>query len=138
MRLLRKFILASSMMVASFTAQANEDVQSFEDFVPAEGNISFYNDCYKPITVAFFFYNAIQQTWAQHVTNVIPAGSNTSGPAMTHTEFYYYAESTDRSIIWNGSDLYRSIRGRSGQYGFRKARVNRIGQFVPFRLTCSN
>ena len=120
MRLLRKFILASSMMAASFTAQANEDVQSLEGFIPAEGNIAFYNDCYKPISVAFFYYNSIQGKWAQDITPVIPAGSNISGPSMTSTEFYFYAESTDRSIVWQGRDLYRSIRGRSGQYGFEK------------------
>ena len=57
---------------------------------------------------------------------------------MTHTEFYFYAESTDRSLTWNGSDFYSGIKGRSGQYGFRKARIDRIGQFVPFRLNCPN
>ena len=138
MRLFYKLILASSLMVSSFTAQANDEFELSEDIIPAEGNISFYNDCYKPITVAYFYYNSIQGKWDQYVTRVIPAGSNISGPAMTSTVFYYYAESTDRTIIWDGNDVYRSIKGRRGNYGFRKAKVTHIGQFVPFRLRCTN
>ena len=37
-----------------------------------------------------------------------------------HPFFYYYGESADGKIFWEGEDNYQTVRGSNEAYGFRK------------------
>ena len=86
---------------------------------PSSVVIKYTNKCNITINTAIYYQN-IWGNWTSEGWWVLSPGETATTVNIINPTFYTYANSSDNNWVWEGTDIYQTVRGSQNTYGFER------------------